>query len=411
MKSKGPRHERSSRQTSKAAQGKKLSPEQIAWNVRIFNKLGWQSKKPAQDKMRDDMKAACLAVDKTVLQPGVGPNCAENIGKEKLKPGKEFKAFLIAQTYFEKATPDARAGLADQLRTAAGAYIAHWDTHSKREKNHAETKRKKAICDQALSDLRKIDMAVDLRRLGDPPWDSEKAMKAASLKATLDFESIPDAQAEVVGGAHAYPAFWVNSAKSLAGNNAQQSPAKKSFLFKPMAKSSAMPGFPPGGDTAREALAGRMGDMLAGMTGQDFGVPETHVVSVGRDKLPAAALGRSSGIAGLKDPAAPLTGSLQQFAKSSGGARDQPIAELRKVKPEACQKVMVLDMLTLNLDRHGDNVMMQTLPSGDTGLVPIDHGLTFPEKDGLDELRSAWGAALMPCWPCPARTSRSPRTC
>ena len=377
----------------KAAPGKTLTPEQIAWNVRVFNKLGWQSKKPAQEKMRAEMKASCLAVDKTVLQPGVGPNCADRISQEKLKPGKEFKAFQVALTYFEKAAPDARAGLADQLRTTANAYITHWDKHSKREKNHPETKRKKEICDQALADLRKIDMAVDLRRLGDPPWDSEKSMKAASLKATLDFESMPDAKAEVVGGVHAYPAFWVNSAKPPAGQNAPPPKAEKSFLFKPTAVSSAVPGFPAGGDTAREAMAGRMGDMLAGMTGQNFGVPETHVVSVGQGKLPAGALDPQT-VAGAGDPTAPLTGSLQQFAKSSGGAREQPMAEVRKVPAKACQKIMILDMLTLNMDRHGDNVMVQAQPNGEQDLVPIDHGLTFPPHEARADLHKKVGSTF-----------------
>ena len=377
----------------KAAPGKTLTPEQIAWNMRVFAKLGWQSKKPAQDKMREEMKASCLAVDKTVLQAGVGPNCADNIAQEKLKPGKEFKAFQVALTYFEKAAPDARVGLADQLRSTANAYITHWDKHSKREKNHPETKRKKEICDQALADLRKIDMAVDLRRLGDPPWDSEKSMQAASLKATLDFESMPDSKAEVVGGVHAFPAYWVNS-KPPAGNKPNMPPkGEKSFLFKPMTAQSNVPGFPAGGDTAREAMAGRMGDMLAGMTGQDFGVPETHVVSVGRGKLPGSA-NNDDRIEGGNDPTAPLTGSLQQFAKSSGGAREQPMAELRKVPPKSCQKIIMLDMVTLNMDRHGDNVMMQGKPGSNPELVPIDHGLTFPGKDAREDLHKKMGASF-----------------
>jgi hypothetical protein len=57
---------------------------------------------------------------------------------------------------------------------------------------------------------------------------------------------------------------------------------------------------------------------------------------------------------------------------------------------------MILDMMSLNMDRHGDNVMMQTPQGGPPDLVPIDHGLTFPppSADTLSEMAKKIGAGF-----------------
>ena len=57
---------------------------------------------------------------------------------------------------------------------------------------------------------------IEDAKLGDPPWDSATEARALGLRATLDFESLPNASgaAEVVGGNHANPAFWVNQARA-----------------------------------------------------------------------------------------------------------------------------------------------------------------------------------------------------
>jgi hypothetical protein len=101
-------------------------------------------------------------------------------------------------------------------------------------------------------------------------------------------------------------------------------------------------------------------------------VPETHIVALPKNRFPEGALSQV-------EQTDPLVGSLQQFASADGDLRDQPLADRNKVPPAQCQKMAVLDLLTLNLDRHAGNMMVKYDKTGTPVLTPIDHGLTFPE--------------------------------
>jgi len=355
----------------------------LEWKTQVFLAKGWKSKLPAQTTMRAEMKAECDIIEESVLKPGVGPNCYAVVSEEKLDAGKEFKAYLAALRYFESADPNARRALADGLRLAAQAYIDHYETHSKRQKKQKQNIRKKEICEGTLSDLRKFDLRDQVNELGDPPWTSEVAMKAASLKTSLDVESVPPGEkgSEKLGGVHEFPAFWINKPDGNAGK-------QWSCLFKPATKAS-MNGFPAGGEAAREAAVGRMGDLVNGMTGLDFGVPDTHLIEVGVDKLPEGNLGRK--VAPPTD--GKYVGSAQTFAETGGELREQPRAAVEQASPESCQKMTILDMLTLNCDRHGGNLLVKDNPNGTPDLVPIDHGQTFPPNtgDGLQEITRKLG--------------------
>ena len=346
----------------------------LEWKTEIFLAKGWKSKAPAQMQMCNEMRTACDLVEASVLQPDIGDNCYAKISKEELEAGKEFEAYLLALNYFENALPKMRTKYAEDLQTAAQKYVDHFDkSYSKRQKKQPQNIRKKEICDATLSDLRKFDLRDQLNEMPDPPWDTETAMKASALKVTLDIESMPPGTkgVEKNGGVHEFPAYWINKKGNNGGTD-------KSFLFKPTTDQS-MNGFDKGGDTVRESAVGRMGDLLNGMTGLDFGVPDTHVVSVGKDKLPEGPLGD-----GVAPPVGETyVGSVQQFASSGGELREQPREEIEKVSPESCQKMALLDMLTLNLDRHGGNLMVKPDQGHGPELVPIDHGQAFPPFNKL----------------------------
>lgn len=76
---------------------------------------------------------------------------------QKLKPGKEFKAFLAA---YRVAETDKSPKALSDLEAATRGYLAHWEQHSDRAKADSETKQKKQICEQTLVYLRGIRLLL-----------------------------------------------------------------------------------------------------------------------------------------------------------------------------------------------------------------------------------------------------------
>jgi len=351
---------------------REVPPVLRKWSADSLRALGWESKVDAQIQQRAKALDNAKVVDQNTLRDDNRKNSAANLARADLSPGKEFKEFQRQLAYFEKASAEARPGLKEELRKAAVAYIQNFNSHSDRQKQQSQNIRKKEACEEVLSELRKLDLSDQVKALGDPPWTSEKSMKAASLQASLDFESLPkdERKVEGVGGTHAVAAFWVNG-KGTDGKT------EKNFLFKPAMKVSSLLGFPHEGEPPREVAAGRMADLLAGGTGLDFSMPETNLVQLDRSRFPEGAL--TEDVVDHNDPEMPLVGSLQTFAKNTGGLRDQTLAKREQMPVESTQKVMLLDMMTLNCDRHADNMLLGQDKNGNEALLPIDHGLSFPE--------------------------------
>jgi hypothetical protein len=53
----------------------------------------------------------------------------------------------------------------------------------------------------------------------------------------------------------------------------------------------------------------------------------------------------------------------------------------------------MFDLLTLQLDRHADNLLIQESDDGDIQLIPIDHGLSLPTNAGFDFAKNRLGGA------------------
>eukprot|EP01065_Artemidia_motanka_P043115 TRINITY_DN5928_c0_g4_i1.p1 TRINITY_DN5928_c0_g4~~TRINITY_DN5928_c0_g4_i1.p1 ORF type:complete len:466 (+),score=73.89 TRINITY_DN5928_c0_g4_i1:136-1533(+) len=136
------------------------------------------------------------------------------------------------------------------------------------------------------------------------------------------------------------------------------------------------------------------------------GVPETDVV-----EIPGRLIGRSSN--------APVIGSIQRFVRTAGESWDFLPG---KFPAAAVRRIALLDLVILNCDRHGGNILVQQSENGAvTGLVPIDHGLVYPAsladlefewimwpqaKTEIDAEEAAWVARLPP----PAECVRQLRT-
>lgn len=82
------------------------------------------------------------------------------------------------------------------------------------------------------------------------------------------------------------------------------------------------------------------------------------------------------------------TGSLQSFVKHHGCSED---ISVNMFPVHEVQKIGILDIMMLNMDRHGGNILFQKTQSG-YHLVPIDHGFSMPEYKSDDEssLGNAW---------------------
>jgi Phosphatidylinositol 3- and 4-kinase len=196
-------------------------------------------------------------------------------------------------------------------------------------------------------------------------WDSTQEMQASEIKATLAFESMPNQRARLQAGT-ANPTFWVDGAPDPISGETRE------YIFKPAMKGSLMGGMPSGGEPAREALAGRVAEQLRVFTGLDLNMPVTNVISVDRTRL-ADFVGQRG--TELEEGGPTIAGSLQQFKPSDGDLRKNLCAQKNHIGAQSCQNVAMLDTIMLNLDRHDGNLL---LGKNGSGLIPIDHGLSFP---------------------------------
>ena len=84
-------------------------------------------------------------------------------------------------------------------------------------------------------------------------------------------------------------------------------------------------------------------------------------------------------------------GSLMRFVANRGGAEDFGASSFAL---DNVQRLALFDLRTLNLDRHGGNILVDSVTGN---LVPIDHGCAFPSELGEPWLDwRLWRQAEMP---------------
>jgi hypothetical protein len=217
-----------------------------------------------------------------------------------------------------------------------------------------------------IADLRGKHTALANAFTANGVWNSTQEMQAAEIRATLAFEAMPNQKPELQTGS-ANPTFWVKGAQD------PHTGEDREFIFKPATPLSLMGGIPAGGEPIREALAGRAAEQLAAFTGLNFKMPLTNVISVDSARLDA--YDPVDEMAAL--PKTPTqVGSLQQFSPSQGELRSHLLGAQQTISAQSCQNIAILDTVMLNLDRHDGNLL---LDQAGTGVVPIDHGLSFPD--------------------------------
>jgi hypothetical protein len=360
---------------------KKLSQKQKEWKAETLRRLGWQGKTNKQNETFNDMDIRTREVLENNLK-----NISQYRAKVEYlagKSGKTFKRYQEMLSAFEELPTEERTPQkVEELKRAAQAYISHFeDEYSSSDKKDKNNLAKKSVCEDTVMELRKFEIARQFRDLASPPWDNVKSMKVASLKTALDISSLPkDKQrVEQLDGDTANPGFWINRD---TGDKKQ-----KTFIFKPSTSMGPDPRFPDNGEPSREALAGRVAEILNGDLGFRLPMPETQVISIGRESFPKEALDALKDRIGDKDS---YVGSVQQFEQTAGSMHslDRPGRGL--VSTQSTQEMAIFDTITLNTDRHAGNFLVRN-EGNEKQLVPIDHGLCFPPRSGADRITERMG--------------------
>jgi hypothetical protein len=346
------------------------------------------------------------------------PGMAAQYAKEGLKPGKEFAVFLTALKNFEekyafhtgkfKERRDEERGAQGQkggapvdmapykkdIRDMIQVTLDYLDHQARdrtaEQQDEKESKRKKQICMTTLKMLQQIHLKSEFEDLGPSEgWDLKKENKASALYAKVLFEE-SDQPAQPLGGEGGVSgAWWIEALDFTDPEFDPKKSKKKKFIFKPSDAEAEIPGFPPGGSAPREVVSKVAVDKIRSATGIDFNFPETTLVSIDSGKLPDPD--------NLEPDKVPKerVGSMQHFNKSGkpfNGLVGSDPAILKKIPKEEVQKAALMDLVTLNMDRHDGNFLVDQTPDADgkaqAKLIPIDHGLTLPSREGLDARRS-----------------------
>ena len=274
----------------------------------------------------------------------------------------------------EKAALAARTA-AQQLVTIAGPLA---DELGKQlpTADDPDTKKKRERVDGSLKTARQFLIGLSIRELGTPDpvhgWSEDQQRQVLQLRAQIAFETgyARGSSLNEEGTSGASISFWVESKEPSTDGTGQRT---KNFIFKPILESGANTVEELRAATANESLAASTGQLLERMTGLQLGVPTTAVV-----ELDSSALAVTD-----KAHRGRHVGSLQQFERTDGAVTELP-GGLGQVAPEECQKLAILDILTLNYDRNDGNVLARRGgPNGSPQLVPIDHGGTFPSAKKL----------------------------
>lgn len=247
-----------------------------------------------------------------------------------------------------------------------------------------------AMAKEALKRANMARIATEYEALGAPPWDAGQTDLAAELQAQLFFlesaiaKGAPDYKAPALspgdeGGASG--SWWIERVEK---GSAGAQDAKKQYIFKPAEREGAvLSGLPPGSGAPREVMAKKLDDFMSG-AGFNIGVTPTTLASIDASQL-----------GGDVDPkGGAMLGSMQKLASThvqlGKSMKKGDIDMALNVDKGSFDNVAVFDMIFANLDRHADNLMVETdEATGINTLIPIDHGSALGDPDVLFANRSS----------------------
>lgn len=349
----------------------------IAWKAKVLQRLGWTSKTAQQEVTHNELTMVAQTLEQNVLRGGggTGATATRDLRKGSTKQFLKYHDLLAAFEQAEERTTE----MAAELKTAAQAYLDHYEKHGQKQKNDPKNKAKKESCEATIRSLRSLELSAKVQVLGAPPWDTARSMQAASLKTAFDIMSLPPDEQQIerlTGEDNASPAFWINQRDG--------GQTKKSFIFKPSSQLGGGTGYPPGGEPGREALSGRVAEMLNGALGLTLPMPETQVIELGREMLPEDSVEQLVRDGALTESPS-YVGSVQKFERVQGSMRQMSMEDLNRIPTRATQELALFDTILLNTDRHAGNLLFRPGEDDTPQIVPIDHGLCLPpQRAGID---------------------------
>lgn len=173
---------------------------------------------------------------------------------------------------------------------------------------------------------------------------------------------------------------------------------KPKFILKPVnGESRFSDAWPDGGGAPRELLLSQFSDGIGKSIGLDFGVPKTIAVKLEDESFKQ----------GTKSKDTTRVGALQETVKvgdppdARGFLEKLPTEELKarleSINEEDAENIAIMDFITLNGDRHVENMLLRDPPSdkpGQTRLCPIDAGQALPTPEAF--LRGSASMSSLP---------------
>lgn len=328
-----------------------------------LRRLESQGEKTERLASLNDSLSKKLDAATDMLKPATGTT--DNIEKQKLNAGKEFKSFLSSLKMVEK-DPSEKNLLS--LQQAAQAYIDHFNAKhadNKKRANDPNNKEKLRLSKEwhgkAKSMLRTRKSEEILKANPGDEWALERAQSEfgqAMIDAGLGGIN------ESGGASDSY------LVKDATGKNA--------FVFKPQKGEETPEGQPDGAGMPREAIQSKLADEMRNILGFDVPVARTTIVTTVNDMFED----------GEKSTESEQVGVLQEFLDSDGTAKDRiqkgERAWIDQVDRKSLESMAVLDIIMLNGDRKGDNLLIKDQPDGKTRLMPIDAGGGLPSLKGFE---------------------------
>lgn len=326
--------------------------------------VGTAGTKQRQDNVHGLLGPTLEKVKKTYLPTGTADNYAKKGGQT------EFDQFVLALRNYEQNRNDANAR--DAVARAADAYLRVHRTLDEGAQRQSPARDRQEICETTLKQIAHLKLAAEFDQVGPPPWTPTQEGRIGQLRTEVAFEE-GCLQGESEKGPGVNGSYWINNIEW--GDTPEENKKRKQLLFKPAKQENPIPGFPVGGAAAREVLGKSVSDSLREMTGLEFGVPDTYMITVDGNRIKGQ---EGTGL---------LVGSAQVFAPSGGSllsACEKDPSILTRVSKKSNQKMALLDIVMLQTDRNSGNFMLG--PPDDTGgptLIPIDNGLALPPPLGL----------------------------
>jgi len=377
-----------------------------------------------QIDLHTDVKKTMTAVKRTSFNKGYSKSMGDSDSPEftsLIECVKELETAVsgtpaVESSILKKAQPaipglnskePTPPNLAQEIKTKCAAVInaaqKYLDTvGGKDELEEDPVARKKLLArkqqaEVAMTGARHLALAMDFDQIPEPNrnelWTEKDSLKMSGIRIAMSFER---------GGQKATKldrsdnpgqseSFWIREqtdeqiVESMSKKEGNEPPkSERSFIFKPMYGEKPSDGMNDrkGAGAIKESLASSTSKLFALQTGINLGVPETAVVSLGDYALDGIKKGQGS----------PILGSAQSNAGAFGDLKTLPPEEMKKIPKDDIHRLAILDIVSLNMDRHSGNAMVRKdEESGLPRLVPIDHGCSMPTRDDFPSVKNRLG--------------------